>query len=224
MTDGIVDQLGTIILAAGGLGVAAYGVVDGAKCIPSIGLIGYRHVRNQLSPLLGAIRRAYGSDADRLLEAQYRGGRGQGELPRSLRQGYRIGLPALEDSEIRRVADAVGVTQSEAILGAAAKLRTGETLEPAEREALSRFEVAVDARIEAALALAESDYVTGTKLLAGFLAIVIAVIVGWLIQDEILHNWFIKSVLVGLVAVPIAPVAKDLSTAVSEAARALRGR
>jgi hypothetical protein len=66
--------------------------------------------------------------------------------------------------------------------------------------------------------------VTGTKLLAGFLAIVIAVIVGWLIQDEIVGNWLVKSVLVGLIAVPIAPVAKDLSTAVSEAARALRGR
>jgi hypothetical protein len=224
MANGIVEQLATVILAAGGLGVAAYGVVDGAKVIPGIGLIGYRHLRNQLEPLMAAIGRAYGSDTEPLLKAQYRGGRAQGELPRSLRQGYRIGLPALEPTEIRAVAEAIGVAQSEAILGAAAKLRAGTTPEPAEREALSRLEVAADARIEAAMALAESDYVSGTKLLAGGLAIAIAVIVGWLVKDEILGHWLMKSVLIGLIAVPVAPVAKDLSTAVSEAARALRGR
>lgn len=224
MEDGIIGQLGTIILAAGGLGVAAYGVVDGAKYIRHIGLIGYRQITTQLSPLMEAIRRAYGNETARLLEAQYRGGRAQGELPRSLRQGYRIGLPGLPAEEIRRVADSVGVAQPEAIVSAAAKLRTGATLEPTEREALSRFEVAVDARIEAALCLAESDYVASTKLMAGFLAVLIAVIVGWLIQQEIGPHWPVAAVLVGLVAVPVAPVAKDLATAVGEAARALRGR
>lgn len=224
MADGITDQLGTIILASGGLGIAAYGVIDGAKLARRIGLIGYRHVTTQLGPIMEAVRRAYGRHTDRLLEAQYRGGRGQGELPRTLRQGYRIGLTALAENAIVGIANSVGVASSDAIVGAAEKLRAGGVLESSEREALSRFEVAVDARIEAALCLAETDYVAGVKLLAGALAVAIALIVGWLISVDIGSDWFLKALLVGLIAVPIAPVAKDLATAVGEAARALRGR
>lgn len=224
MADGIIEQLGTIILAAGGLGIAAYGVVDGAKLLRRVALLGYAHIPEQLAPVLPAVHRAYGEGAERLLEAQYIGGRSAGELPATLRQGYRIGLPALDDAAVGRCAAAIGVVDADIVTRAAGKLRRGEACEDEEREALTRFEAAVDARIEAALALAENSYVAQAKLLAGFLAVAIAVLVGALIRAELGQWWLAKALLVGLVAVPVAPVAKDLANAVSEAARALRGR
>jgi hypothetical protein len=225
MESDIINYVGTIILAAGGLGVAAYGVIDGAKLLPMIGLSGFAHVRSQLGPAMAAIVRAYGAAGTKeLLEAQYRAGRSSGELPRTLRQGYRIGLPALEEAEVKKIAEFVGVSDSGTLASATRKMRTGKTLTSDEREALSRFEVALDARIEAGLELADHHYVGRIKIYAGVLSVAIAMCVGALVSNELGANWWLKAFLVGLIAVPVAPIAKDVANAVTEAAKALRGR
>ncbi|MBA4682159.1 MAG: hypothetical protein H2075_05215 [Pseudomonas sp.] len=102
------EYLGTVALATGGLGAAAYGVVDGLKLIPWVDLAGFERLFGSrssdggrrwpmaqsagLDPLLPALRAAYGAEVIELLKAQNRSGRSQGDLPRTLRQGIRIGL------------------------------------------------------------------------------------------------------------------------------------
>ena len=92
-----------------------------------------------------------------------------------------------------------------------------------QRSAMARLETMIDARIDAALALANTQYVSQTKFLAMLVSLVISFGVGWssgmLTKD--MWGWCL---IVGLAAVPLTPVAKDLSTAIQEAAKALKAR
>lgn len=91
-----------------------------------------------------------------------------------------------------------------------------------QRSAMARLETMIDARIDAALALADTQYVSQTKLLATFVSLVISFAVGWSL-DMVPGQWG-WCLLVGLAAVPLSPVAKDLSTAIHEAAKTLKAR
>jgi hypothetical protein len=215
-----IDSLSTAIVAAGGLGIAAFGVVEGLKWFDPVGLAGYRHVAKLLEVLGPPVHKAYGSDTEAVLQAQYRDGRNAGELPRTLRQGYRIGISALAPEQVAEICRHIGVADGALVHEAAAALRRGEVLADATREALARFEVAADARIDAAMCLAADNYATQLKVYAGALAIAIALVVGYAVQPG---DW-LKALVIGFVAVPIAPVAKDLASAVGEAAKAIRGR
>src|SRR3954466_1457325 len=92
----LADRLGTAVVAAGALGTAAFGIVDGMKLIPWVDLAGFERlfsrnsrwwpwaIRGNLDPLAVPIETAYGQDFMEVLKAQYRSGRAKGELPRTL--------------------------------------------------------------------------------------------------------------------------------------------
>lgn len=242
------QHLTEVVLATGGLGAAAYGVVDGLKLIPWIDLAGFERLfssqgstggrrwpirqRAGLDPLLPSLQAAYGADAVELLKAQYRSGRSRGDLPRTLRQGVRIGFGVQSEEDIGRTARALGIDEQSASRAATALVLAREQRPPAagetrtvppdplsgeHRSALARLETAIDARIDAALVLAEAQYVTQTKVIAMIVALSLAYVVGRLLGVDAT-----LSLIVGLAAVPIAPVAKDLSTALQQAVRALK--
>src|SRR5688500_14724416 len=83
-------NLSTAVLAAGALGTAAFGIVEGLKVIPLLAEAGFTTLVKFLGPIMDALKTAYGPDAERVLRAQYRGDRA--ELTRTIRQGARIGL------------------------------------------------------------------------------------------------------------------------------------
>jgi len=243
------EYLGTVTLATGGLGAAAYGVVDGLKLIPWVDLAGFERLfssqstkggrhwplqqRAGLDSLLPSLQAAYGTDVVELLKAQYRSGRSKGELPRALRQGVRIGFGVLPLDGIAWTARALGIDEQAAQQAAAALIAARNQRPPAagemspttapasvsgeERSALARLETAIDARIDAALVLAEVQYVTQTKVMAMMVALSIALSVGHFLEAQPL-----VSLIIGIAAVPLAPVAKDLATALQEAVRALK--
>jgi hypothetical protein len=244
------EYLGTVALATGGLGAAAYGVVDGLKLVPWVDLAGFERLfvsrktkggrfwptqqRVGLDPLLSALQAAYGSYTVELLKAQYRNGRSKGELPRTLRQGVRIGFGVLPLDNIIQVACALGIDKQAAQQAAEALITARNQRPPAagemppaapvsvsseERSAIARLETTIDARIDAALVLAEVQYVTQTKVIATIVALVIAFGVGTFLDAKP-----VVSFMIGLAAVPLAPVAKDLATALQEAVRALKTR
>lgn len=249
MTEHLADYLGTTALAVGALGAAAYGVVDGLKLVPWIDLAGFERLfsrpagtpgrawiaahRAGLDPLLPALVAAYGRDVMALLKAQYRSGRGSGDLPRTLRQGVRIGFGLLPAGDLAGIAERLGIAPAVAAQAADALVRLRALRPPAageappgaapptdeERAALARLENAIDARIDTALALAERQYVTQTKVLAMVVALAIAFGVGLSLGASPAACF-----LVGIAAVPLAPVAKDLASALQAAVQAFRGR
>jgi len=248
MPDNLSAYLGTTAMAVGALGTASYGIVDGMKLFSWVDLAGFEQLFSSdvaggrtwpsqqtvgLDALLPVLQVAYGSDVMGLLKAQYRNGRAKGDLPRTLRQGVRIGFGMSEQNKIVTAATSLGLADSIASLAAHAlelareqrPPAAGETAKSSQaisedaRAALARLETAIDARIDAALALAETKYVTKIKLWATFVALVIAFGVG-LSLDQKPAFCFI----VGITAVPLAPVAKDLATALQEAVKAFKGR
>jgi hypothetical protein len=235
---------GTYVLAVGALGVAAYGVVDASKMVPWIDLAGFERLFDRsghggrrwpisqpttLQPLMPALQAAFGAPVLELLKAQYRGGRSKGDLPRTLRQGVRIGFGLMEAQQVEQVAMAIGlppVMARRAVTALAlerqATLRDGVAVGRASAEdstGLAQLETAIDARIDAALTLAEVQYATQLKLAATVVALAVAGAVG-VVLGRPWYEWL----LVGLAAVPLAPVAKDLATALQEATKALKAR
>jgi hypothetical protein len=223
MADGV-EYLGTMVLAAGALGTAAMGIVDGLKWWERVDIPGYEQAKAYITAFLPAVEAAYGPNTDNLLKAQYRDGRGAGELPKTLRQGLRIGLVSLPDQRVAAMAQALGVVEGKQLVEVAKALHETGDLNEAQRKVLAQFELAAHARIDAAMAIGERIYVAWQKSVAAAIAVVVALIVGLILWAE--HQdtgWvLLKAILVGLAAVPLAPIAKDISSALAEAAKALR--
>ena len=86
------------------------------------------------------------------------------------------------------------------------------------RNVLGRFELAVDTRVDAALTLAQSHYVGATRITASVFALLIALAVGIYLGGD----YIFQAILVGIAAVPLAPIAKDLAAALQSASKAIR--
>ncbi len=212
------DNIGTIILATGALGTAAFGIVESLKWTP-LGGFGFGSIHKVLGPIMDTLKVAYGPDFEKLLRAQYRGD--QRELARVIRQGVRIGLT---EDNAGYLAEFLGMVDANKLQQAtmAAQLPQQDddstTFPPELRNELGKFELAVDARIDAALTLAQNHYVGATRVAASIFAVAIALFVGFYLGNE----YIFQSVLVGIAAVPLAPVAKDLVTALQFASKAIR--
>lgn len=217
----LAEHLGTTVVAAGALGTAAFGIVEGLKWT-ALGRGGFSQIPKTLGEaLMGALEHAYGPDYHDLLMAQYRSGRAKGELPRSLRQGIRIGL---RPENAAGMAEHVGVVDSETLTAVAEKLFAGTDLSAEEKSALGRFELAVDARIDAALALAERAYLGWVRGWATFFSIALALVAAVSIAGDFAKAQWTAAFIVGIAAVPLAPIAKDVSKALQSAATAIRAR
>ncbi|MCG8590269.1 MAG: hypothetical protein MJE66_13335 [Proteobacteria bacterium] len=219
------DSWGELIVATGALGAAAFGIVEGLKTWP-VGLYGFRALVRELGPLTQTLADAYGQSWEGLLKAQYRDGRGTGPLRKTLRQGIRVGLNTRNVAAIRAGLGLPDLTD-EALAAAVETVNAGaEPDDPAYR-VVGRFELAADARVDAALALADSHYLTKARSTAGAVAVLLALGAGWALAGtgtEASTDWVVPSLLIGIAAVPVAPISKDLAKGLSQAATALRAR
>src|SRR5574341_1405706 len=115
-----------MILAAGALGTAAFGIVDGLKAT-AIGAAGFSTLATMLGPLKTAMAKAYGDEYWELLKAQYRDRRGTGPLSRTLRQGVRIGLTKDNAAQLATFVGE-GIVDGSALASIEEKIVTGEKL------------------------------------------------------------------------------------------------
>lgn len=219
------DNLGTLVVATGALGTAAFGIVDALKWT-RVGVFGFAGLTRSLGPgVMKALGNAYGPDVEAHLKELYRAGRASGKLKAAIRQGVRVGLT--EESACELAKQTGDFVDQGALREAGRKLKTGEDLTDAEQGVVGRFELSLDARVDAALALANSRYVGYVRLLSAAAALGIAVL-GWCAlrwagdQGEAIPIHF--AVFVGLAAVPVAPVAKELVAGITQAKNALRAR
>ena len=106
----------------------------------------------------------------------------------------------------------------------AEKMASGDTLSQAEGDAYSRFDLIVTALLDEAYQLSDQVYRNYTRALAGLVAVGLAVAGGWSLDGA--NFWSPKeialAVLVGLLATPLAPIAKDLSSALATAVNTMQ--
>lgn len=226
-------QLTAFLLAVGAVGTAAMAASESFKSglLPPMG---FKHLKKSISWADKALKVAYEEEYLDLLESLYRQNRSKGDLPRILRQGVRIGM---NTKTARELASIVGDCTPEDLEEVARKVAAGELLGKEEKEnaepkmdkatarnILGRFEMAADARIDAALSLAERHYINGIRFGAFVWAIVLSMASALIIgnHEGDVFKYLVHGIIVGFIAVPIAPIAKDLTKGLQSATRAVK--
>jgi hypothetical protein len=210
--------------------------------------VGFRAVRLMVRPLEPALECAYGSGFLELIAQQYRADRSKGRAPDMIREGVKLGLPFLGVEKAAAVIDQVwkmdpgrALALAQALMaeqasppGAAAaasrpaspraskRAASAASVPPAVQEAqllAGRFATALDERVNAAFMLAEQQYEAYAKMWAAVASVVLALAFNLGLQARL--SW-LDAFLVGIVAVPLAPVAKDLSTSLQNALTAFK--
>jgi hypothetical protein len=228
-----------IISASAGLGTAAFGIVETMKSRSLIGEAGFSHIERLLGPLLKiAVKHAYGEGYSDMLRAQYKSD--QRELRRSLRQGVRVGLKSENAKELAAFIGVIEENEMATFVDAAKKAilrgpppddsngdKPQRELNDSERMLLARYEMAADGRIEAALAVAQTSYACTARTWAMCISMLIALVVGWIMgfngEGHPERTYYIfNAILIGLLAVPVAPIAKDLTEAIKSVQSGLK--
>lgn len=241
------DQFGAVISAVGALGIASFGVTEALgkafaftvsfphkRTLYHWGLpyVGLGVVKRMIHPLAPALLAAYGEGFLEIIAQQYRSDRSAGRAPDTIRQGVRLGLPFLSVEAAATMIGSVWRLKPEYATALATGLQAdsssddpaassgGPTTPGANGELqllAGRFATSLDARVNSAFSLAEERYESVAKLASGVTAVVLAC--GF---NMGLHYPLFVAAGIGLVAVPLAPVAKDLSTSLQNALTAFR--
>jgi hypothetical protein len=214
------DELLNAVAAAGALGAAAFGLVDVTKgWWISIQNSGFRFITDALMPFAPALQKAVGENAKwtDLLWAHWLNGRDNAQQKAIAKSLIRLGL---DPETALSVAPIVNV-DAQKFAATVQALQQGDDLAPTQINLLGRFDAAVDARLDAAYERADRRYRTVARNLAAFYAVVLAVVAGcFLLGTD--KTSLVKAVLLGLVAVPLAPMTKDLVTGLRAAMDAVK--
>jgi hypothetical protein len=215
-----VSHVSDYILAIGALGTAAFGLVDATKAFSGgISRVGFGYILKALAPFEPALAAALGSAKDQdwrsVLRAHWINGRDATEQKSIAVSLIQLGLR--DDESVAALAAAGHVDPDR--FGAAIKaLIAGETLTPEQMNQFGRFKASVEARIDAAYERADQAYRNAARLLAGVVAILLALAAAqWLYPGTSL----LRAFFIGLIAVPLAPIAKDLAAGLASAAKAV---
>lgn len=240
------------IAAAGALGTAAFGIVDAfAKFFAwpqrRLGLSyrGYGTIKELIQPFHKALRISYGEDFENIIRQQYRDGRSRGGAPHTIRNGVRLALPFMSESDAHTMISSVwGLDFAKEIARNQIKsdhieksintlvhrITNSEVLNENDdahdarddHDAIglgARFSTALDLRVEAAFALAEQQYTVTLQFAAAVTALTLVCLLNWSPVVGAPLNGSLPwplAFLVGVAAVPLAPVSKDLAKALNQ--------
>jgi hypothetical protein len=210
-------DLALIVTAIGGLGTAASGLVDASKVFGGgVNHIGFRGIRTAVQQLTGAEPSVNGLSQNKILaslESNWMNGTdlgGQKSIAKSL-----IKLN-LNPRNAGALAEATGV-DPDALAVIATSLAAGTSLSSPQSEVYTRFDVIVTVLLDAAYYRSDQIYRNWTRALAALAAIALALAGGYMLQ---INPGL--SVLIGLMATPLAPIAKDFSTALATAVNTMQ--
>lgn len=224
-------SVGTLLAAVGGLGTAAYGLVDASKAfMGGMSNPGFGYIKKTVTPLLG--QQATGATAFgraqilATLRANWLNGVAKADQKAIAKSLIRLGLTA---GNARHLAQETGVDANE-LEAAAQNVGNGTPLTQQDINALGRFDAVVSAILDLGYERADQLYRNSAKLAAAGVAIVLAVIGGGIIfYDQTPapaggyfgSSLFLLSIVVGAMSTPLAPVAKDISSSLQAAAKAV---
>ncbi len=212
-------SLPMLIAAVGAIGTAAMAVVEKLKGTTSLGEAGFDVLRARLGPLWETLLVAFGREAEGVLRGAYRGD--DADLARLLRQGVRIGLTA---ENAPTVATTLGSVDPAALAEAVRVALEGGMATTAQRALIARYEAAADARIDGAVQASHDRYEALMRLSAALVAVGLTLFAAAALGRLGDGGDLLRAVFVGVVAVPIAPVAKDLADGLQSALAAIGRR
>jgi hypothetical protein len=207
------------IAAIGALGTAAFGVVDSLKTLPVVGISnsGYAFIQRGVQDFFaGATRRTAKGDLKILFDTLHGNWVNGRELNDQKAIAKSLIKLRLNPATAKEFADATGV-DAQILSQVGAKMSDNSPLEAKEINVLGRFDLALSAILDDAYQHADQRYRNWSKLTATFVAILLALAGGsnlvragepYLGTPEM---WL--CVLAGLLAAPLAPMTKDIASA-----------
>jgi len=212
-------DLSKVVLAIGSLGTAAYGVVDTSKAFwGGVSNRGFGDIRKVISKLIpGGVKGDAGTTALALpsalatLRANWLNGMAMADQKSVAKALIKLNLT--KDSA-KGMADATGVDAT-LLASVADKLATGAALTSQETDVYGRFDLLLASLLDQGYQRGDQRYRNSAKLLAVPVALGLACCGAWALDGSSfkgLEVW--KAVICGLLATPLAPVAKDLSSAI----------
>lgn len=225
--DNIVQSLPDVIMAIGGLGTAAFGLVDSTKVFwGGANRIGFGRIRATmiaLTPAAAANGLARNKIIDTLRANWFNGKdlESQKAIAKSL---VKLGL---NESTAPALARATGVDEATLKSVGGKIAAAGQPLSAAETDVYSRFDLILTAMLDEVYQDSDQAYTNGTRTLAGFFAVALAFFGGWALHGGALAAyWWTKdmgeAIFAGLLAIPLAPVAKDIASAISTAVNSMQ--
>jgi hypothetical protein len=221
--DKLADNLGYIlnlIAAAAALGTAAFGLVDASKAFwGGLSNPGFGYVRKAIAALLPAsitVAAAFGpSQILQTLRANWLNGVSKADQKAVAKSLIRL---MLKPETAPAMAAAVGVNADHLTL-AARHVQDDENLTEQDIKVLGTYDVMVSAVLDFGYERADQFYRNCAKIAAAICAVVLAV-AAKRILDGSFEN-LPTAIVVGLVATPLAPIAKDLSSSLNAAVKAV---
>lgn len=214
-------QITTAIMAIGALGTAAFGLVDASKLlpwlVPSSGFQFVRMLVKQLAPESSTTPKDSALTTFAItdsLRANWINGMALADQKTVAKTLFKLRLNAETAPALALI---TGVDK-DVLTSVAKKLADGEAMTQPEMDTYGRFDVLLATTIDRGYQKADQRYKTTAKFAASVIAIVLAEAAAYYLGMKNAGLAFI----VGLIATPLAPIAKDLATSLTTAAKAVQ--
>lgn len=226
----ILQHVPELVTAIGGLGTAAFGVVDATKVFNGgVNHIGFKDIRDRIKKLIPET-----PTGDKSTNAL-----GSADVLRTLRGNWFNGTDLASQKAIAKSlvklsfnpssaeAMAQATSVDSAVLKAVAEsIGAGTPLTTPQSDVYARFDLILTALLDATYQRADNKYRNGTRAWAVVASVLLA-LAGVCILDNVAPSGlgpsqFWEAIIVGLLATPLAPIAKDLSTALATAVNTMQ--
>jgi len=221
-TGSALSSLPTLIAAVGALGTAAFGLVDAFKVLPGGGIsrAGFKFIRQTILKLAPEVPSLDGTGLSRdsvlyTLQSQWINGTAAADQINIAKSLIKL---RLTPATAAALASATGVDAG-VLAQIAASIQSGTALTPQQSDVYGRFDLLLATLLDQAYQRAAQRYRNAAKFAAIPISVALAVTAAYVIPNQI---GVLQAVLIGLIATPIAPVAKDISSAISTAAQAIQ--
>jgi hypothetical protein len=224
----ILQNLPQIITAIGGLGTAAFGLVDATKPFGGgVNRIGFKRIEKTVRTLTPGTPLA-GMTQDKIIDtlrANWYNGKDLASQKSIAKSLIKAGLHHGNAAEL---AAETGVDEG-TLQTVAKSIGKGTPLKSHESDVYSRFDFIVTGLLDEVYQHADQTYTNWTRFVALLFAMLLALVGGWIVHVNLnapgcywRSNDMAIAFLAGLLATPLAPIAKDISSALSTAVNTLQ--
>jgi hypothetical protein len=210
-------SIGTAIATIGALGTAAFGLVDALKTLPGGGISnsGYPLIEGALQVLFGnQTRKTATGDVKRLfdtLHGNWVNGVALADQKAIAKSLIKLRLDADTAAAFAAATDVDPAT----LKSVGAKMTAGTSLDPKEMNVLGRFDLGLTAILDDGYQHADQKYRNNTKIAATVIATLLALVRGMAVVANPSAWDICEALLAGLIAAPLAPMTKDLASALA---------
>jgi len=212
------QNLPQVITAIGGLGTAAFGLVDATKALGGgVNHIGFSAIKKTVKSLT-ASNPTDALSQDKIvatLKANWFNGTDLSSQKSIAKSLIKLNLNATNAAAL---AGTTGVDPA-VLTTVATSIKAGTALTTAQSDVYARFDLIITALLDETYQRADNVYRNWTRAIAAVVAVVLAIVGGKTLNPG---PDTLQSVIVGLLATPLAPIAKDLSTALATAVNTMQ--